>query len=332
MILTVCTRDQYGHASHLRNSLKQHHPEQLFLHGMADDSSNATLISDTELAVTDTGLTHDQLDRLSANYTPTEFRAALKPSFIKAAFAQYPEERFLLYVDPTAFVYQPLTAIFNSLEQHNIMLNPHWLKAPPNDGLLPDEKHLQNVGLFSSGFIGFRRCPETDRMLDWWEARCLDHAAIDFCVGSCLDQLWLMHVPTLFSGVGILKNPGVQVALWNLPQRTLTKTANGWQVTDEGKTNIPVPLLTADFLGLSNQNEGLFQQQNRLQIRHRPDVGKLLAEYETASLPSRFPGQVPNYGQQPEPVVLRGWRRVAKQKLTQFSNWIDNVPVPPIHR
>ena len=332
MILTVCTRDQYGQASLLQDCLKQHHPEQLFLQGMADDSSHATLVPDTELAVTDSGLTHDQLASLSAKYTPTEFRAALKPGLIKAAFARYPDEQLLLYLDPTSVVYQPLTTIFDLLAQHNILLNPHWLYAPPNDGLLPDEKHLQNVGLYSSGLIGFRRCPETDRMLDWWEARCLEHATIDFCVGSCLDQLWLMHVPTLFSGVGILKNPGVQVALWNLPQRTLTKTANGWQVAGKGKTDVPVPLLTADFLGLSKPTEGLFQQQNRLQVRHRPDVTELLAEYETTRIPFRFPEQIFRYGQQPEPVVLRGWKRLAKQKLIQLGNWIDNVPVPPIHR
>lgn len=332
MILTVCTRDQYGYASLLEDCLKKHHPEQLFLRGMADSPSQETHVPTTELSVTDSGLTHDQLATLSAQYTTTEFRAALKPGLIRAAFARYPNEQLLLYLDPSAFVYQPLTAIFETLEQHTILLNPHGLHALPNDALLPDEKHLQNVGLYSSGFIGFRRCAETDRMLDWWEARCLDHAAVDFCVGSCLDQLWLMHVPTLFSGVGILKNPGLQVALWNMPQRALTETATGWDVAEPNQTNVPVPLLTADFLGLSKPTEGLFQQQNRLQIRQRPDVQKLLAGYETARMPFRLSSQFPAYGQQPEPVVLRGWRRLVKQKLVQLSHWINTVPVPPIHR
>ncbi|XWW46462.1 hypothetical protein JYG30_03085 [Fibrella sp. USSR17] len=331
MILTVCTSDQYGHAMLLVESLKKQHPDQLILVGQIGTATHTAPSGVTELAISDIGLSSAQLAELSARYTATEFRAALKPSLIKAAFKRYPDEQVLLYIDPTAYVYQPLTLILSQLEQHTILLNPHWLAAPTDDRL-PDEKHLQNVGLFSSGFIGFRRCPETDRMLDWWESRCLDHAAINFCIGSCLDQLWLMHVPTLFDGVGILKNPGVQVALWNLPQRTLTETPDGWQVTGQGGPNVASPLLTADFLGLSKQNEGLFQQQNRLQIVHRPDVKRLLANYEQARLPLHIPTQSTVYGQQPEPVILRGWRRSVKRKLIQLSKWIDNVPIRPIHQ
>ena len=138
-----------------------------------------------------------------------------------------------------------------------------------------------------------------------------------------------MHLPALFGGVAILKNPGLQVALWNLPHRHLSPTATGWQVTHQNETT---PLLTADFGGLTLAGEGLFQAQNRLQVRSRADVRALLAAYRNACLPHQHPGlsqTTPTYGQQPEPVVRRGWRRTTAQRLHQLSHWIDTVPLKP---
>ena len=329
MILTVCTRAQLAGALALGASVRQHQPEQRFIIGLADEPLELPATEPhTLLTLTDTGLTVSQLTTLSARYTPTEFRAAVKPGFIRAAFERFADKTVLFYLDPSAFVYQPLTSIFDELARHTILLNPHWL-TPPADGLEPDEKYLQNVGLYSGGFIGFRRDAETMRMLNWWETRCHDHATINFCIGSCLDGLWLMHVPTLFAGVGILKNPGLQAALWNLPQRQLTKQAGHWKVRSSGTETV---FVTADFLGLVVQNEGFFQHQNRFQLANRPDVRQLLIDYRAAI--GAFPKSAlaPAYGTQPEPIIRTGWRRTAHARLTQLSEWINKVQVKPLHR
>ena len=333
MILTVCTRAQLVGALALGASVRQQHPDQRFIIGLADDPSG---VSGTEphpvLTPDDTGLTVSQLATLSARYTPTEFCAAVKPGFVRTAFERFPDETRLLYLSPSSLVYQPLTPFFDELATHTVLLNPHWL-TPPTDKLEPDEKYLQNVGLYSGGCIGFRRDAETIRMLAWWRTRCLDHAAIDFCIGSCLDGLWLMHVPTLFAGVGILKNPGLQVALWNLPQRQLRQESGRWHVRSSGHETA---LLTADFLGLIEQREGLFQHQNRLRLDTRPDVRELLANYRTSLIGanpvlSGLP-PAPAYGRQPEPIIRTGWRRTAHTRLTELGEWINKVQVKPLHR
>ncbi len=333
MILTVCTQSQLVGALALGASVRQHHPDQRFIIGLADYPSG---VSGTEphtiLTLGDTGLTVSQLTTLSARYTPTEFCAAVKPGFIRTAFERFPDEIMLLYLSPSSLVYQPLTSFFDELMSHTVLLNPHWL-IPPTDKLEPDEKHLQNVGLYSSGLIGFRRNAETRRMLNWWETRCLDHAAVHFCLGSCLDGLWLMHVPTLFADVGILKNSGLQVALWNLPQRQLRQESGRWYVRSSGRKTT---LLTADFLGLIKQNEGLFQHQNRLRLATRPDVRQLLANYRNSLIGANpvlsGPLPAPAYGRQPEPIIRTGWRRTAHARLTALSEWINTVQVKPLHR
>lgn len=333
MLLTVCTINQLPQALALGRSFRQYNPSRTFLIGLADDPAHLPTGWASPfplLTLTDAGLSVTDVAELSHRYTPTEFRAACKPAFIQAAFKQAGSDG-LLYADPSAFVYHPLDDLFGQTAQHSVLLNPHWLR-PPGDKREPDEKHLQNVGLYSSGLIGFGRKPDTERMLNWWQSRTVDRAHIDFCTGECLDQLWLMHVPGLFADVGILKNPGLQVALWNLPERRLTNAPTGWQVEEQG---LSMPLLTADFLGLLYVNEGLFQHQNRFQLKRRSDVTTLLSTYQSALNDHLHPDALtvsPAYGQRPEPIRLRGWRRSATQRLQQLSNWLNTVHIPPIHR
>lgn len=333
MLITVSTIAQLPQALTLGRSFHQHHPDQPFVIGLADNAHNLPVGWQSPfplLTLADAGFSPDAIAALSVRYTPTEFRAATKPAFIRAAYDRFFRSG-MLYADPSAYVFAPLSGLFNTLSTHSILLNPHWL-TPPTDSLLPDEKHLQNVGLYSSGLIGFGRHPETNRMLNWWHERVQEHAHLDFCNGQCLDQTWLMHVPTFFADTGFLKDPGLQVALWNLPERRLRHTPLGWQVSHNGQTT---PLLTADFQGLLRPDEGLFQQQTRFSLGQRPDGKHLLDDYQKALREQASTGLTriaPAYGQQPEPVVRRGWRRTAHERLSRLSRWIDTVPVRPVHR
>ncbi|MBO0952414.1 hypothetical protein [Fibrella forsythiae] len=333
MLLTVCTIAQLPQALTLGASFTQHNPDRQFVIGLADDPDHLPANWSSPyrlLTLADAGCSASDVAALSARYTPTEFRTACKAAFIQVAYQQT-EPSVLLYADPSAFVYHSLNEVFDQVARHSILLCPHWLQ-PPADNRLPDEKHLQNVGLYSSGLIGFGPHPDTSKMLTWWKSRTADRAHIDFCAGQCLDQLWLMHVPALFEQVGILKHVGLQVALWNVQERHLALGQAGWQVIQKAT---PVPLLTADFAGLLSSTEGLFQRQNRLNIAKRPDVSTLVSMYQTALKSRLLPelGAVrPAYGQQPEPVLLRGWRFSIVTKLHRLSTWISNVPVRPIHR
>jgi hypothetical protein len=338
MLVTVSTIAQLPQALTLGSSFQQHHPGQPVVIGLADDPAHLPAGWQSPyplLTLTDAGFGSEVVAALSARYTPTAFRAATKPAFIRAAYDRYFQPGLswpgLLYADPSGYIVGSLSALFDELTNRSLLLNPHWL-MPPGDNHQPDEKYLQNVGLYSSGFIGFGRQPGTRQLLDWWHERTQHHAHLDFCAGQCLDQLWLMHTPQFFANVGTLHNPGLQVALWNLPERSLHQMQTGWQVNHNGQA---VPLLTIDVLGLLSVNEGLFQHQTRFSLRQRPDVNALLATYQTALKQHDVPTLariLPAYGQQPELIVRRGWRRTAGLSLNRLSRWIDTVPIPALHR
>lgn len=342
VFVTICTIRQLPQAFALGDSLSHHAPDandqpEPFLIGLADNPAHlpANFASPYPLLPIETVLSADKLVALSAKYTPTEFAAACKPRFIAEIFRRYPDADRLVYADPNLLFLRPLTTVWDQLRESNALLTPHITKTPGDTarpGLAwPDEKFFQNVGLYSADFLAFRRSAETDRLLAWWQDRVEERAYVNFCAGLCTDQLWLMHVPVFFRDVQIVKNSGWHVALWNLPERMLQPDGAGWRVT--GSADSDQPLVFVNAKGLFNADEGFFPNQNRLRLSDRPDVRALLTAYRQAvaiRADLALTRASPAYGQQPEPVVLRGWRRATVRSMRAITRFFDQVPLPAV--
>ena len=324
-LVTVCSIQQLPEAILLGNAIKRFHPDATFVIGLADDIAhliNVASIPFPLLTVTEV-LGANEVARLSQQYTPTEFVAAVKPALLKAVYEQVDDLTTLVYADPTVYFYNPLNALLDPLQTANLLLTPHVTK-PPNDRYLPDEKQFQNVGLYSAGFLALRRSAESERFLGWWDSRVRDRAYIDFCEGFCIDQIWLMHVPAFFDGVRIIHDLTWHAALWNFHERRLTRKTYGWFVIDQGY------LQFVNFKGLTNSDEGFFPYQTRLKLRDRPDLQQLIMDYRQQVQPYRQAQfeQKPAYGLQPEPVILRGWRKKTVDSLRKVNAFIDTMPIP----
>lgn len=333
VLVTLCTIRQLPQAFALADSFVQYaaseNPASVLI-GLVDDPAHlpAGYVSPYPLLPVRELLPSEQLTALSTTYTPTEFAAACKPLFIAEAFRQYPAADSILYADPNVLFLADLDPIQTQLYSANVLMTP-FITRNPQDAGWPDEKFFQNVGLYSSDFLAFRRSPETDRLLAWWDDRVRERAYVDFCAGLCLDQLWLMHVPVFFRDVVVVRNPGWHVALWNLPERTVRQEGSGWLV--DGPAGQRQPLQFVNFKGLLNPNEGFFPHQNRLRLSERPDAANLLTYYRHAlrsysDLP--VTNTSPAYGQKPEPVVLRGWRYTTVKSLRAVTQFLDQMPLP----
>lgn len=336
MLLTICTIQQLPQALTLGDSFSHFAGTETLapvLIGLVDKSDHLppNFTSPYPILPVNDLLPAETIATLSAQYTPTEFAAACKPLFIAEAFRRYPETDVVVYADPNIQFLAPLAPLWHQLNTATILLTPFLIRQLPTDRQWPDEKFFQNIGLYSADFIAFRRSSETDRMLAWWDDRVRNRAYINFCDGLCLDQLWLMHVPVFFRGVQVVKNPGWHVALWNLPERPILANRGGWLIN--GPTAQTQPLLFMNFKGLLNPDEGFFSHQTRLHLSNRPHVTVLYNKYRHAVDQHAFRiGKVspPAYGQQPEPVVLRGWRHRTYNTMQTVVRFLDRVYLPAL--
>ena len=83
-------------------------------------------------------------------------------------------------------------------------------------------------------------------MAQWWNDRLLSFCYDDIPNGLFVDQRWCDHVPSFFEHVAILRNPGLNVASWNLSHREVSVDHRGnvlvngvslglWHITKLGK-------------------------------------------------------------------------------------------------
>ena len=314
LILTVCTIRQLAQAITLGDTVTQWHPDAAFRIGLADKAESlATLPLPYPVLPVDEVFDAQLLNSLSERYTAPEFAAATKPGLIRAMIAQQPNCEQVIYLDSNSFLYQPLTKVLSELETAQILLTPH-MSGPPDDGLFPDEKYLQNVGLYSADFLALRCSDETERMLLWWQDRVQTRAQIDFCQSLCLDQIWLMHLPALFDGVRVVKDRSWHRAIWN------------WHELPQRSDALPI---WVNFKGLFNLDEGLFIYQTRLKLAKRPDSQTLLADYRVAVTKRQQAAfeKTPAFGQRPEQPVVRGWRRQTSQLLRSVTRFVDTIVI-----
>lgn len=227
----------------------------------------------TPVMLTEIGLADVKAEGMK--YDILELNTNVKPSFMKYLLKKYELDQ-LVYLDPDIFVYRRLAPVFDALETANVVLTPH-LTSPLDDDKRPSEQdHLYN-GTYNLGFIGVRRGEETDRILSWWERRCLDNGFSEGRTGLFVDQKWMNLAPCLFEGVAILKHHGCNMAYWNLHERMLSPaTGDGYLVNGE------VPLYFFHFSGIVVTDPAILSKNtDRFSLEDRPDIQRIFSAYKT---------------------------------------------------
>lgn len=130
----------------------------------------------------------------------------------------------LLYFDPDIAVFNTMQPVIDLLETHAIVLTPHQIDPDPSDyrsAIRDNEIASLHYGVFNLGFIAVSDSPEGQRFANWWTDRLEDWCHDRLDQGLFVDQKWCNLVPCFFDGVHILRDPGYNVASWNISQRKL---------------------------------------------------------------------------------------------------------------
>ena len=166
--------------------------------------------------------------------------------------------RNVIYLDPDIAVFATLEHVTALLEQHPVILTPH-LTSPEKTlvGVVENEIGSLKHGSYNLGFIAVRNSDEGRRFAEWWQERLLTFCYDDIPAGLFTDQKWCDLVPSLFPGVQILRDPGYNVAGWNLSSRKIEIDADGTFLA------AGVPLRFFHFTKLNSVGEALIQRHSQ---------------------------------------------------------------------
>lgn len=134
----------------------------------------------------------------------------------------------VVYLDPDIAVFAPLDEVAQRLATADIVLTPHLLEPETSDAaVLDNEIGALKHGIYNLGFVAVSGSAEGWRFARWWAARLQDHCVDDIPGGLFTDQRWCDHVPVFFPGTHILRDPGYNVASWNVGRRPMTIAEDG---------------------------------------------------------------------------------------------------------
>lgn len=210
-------------------------------------------------------------------YTILEFNTAVKPWMFSWLFNHRKYEK-VIYIDPDIYIYDRLTEVDEALNAgHLMVLTPH-LTGLLDDDKKPSELDILQAGTYNLGFLAVAKHPDTNRFLEWWQSKLEYDCVVDLARGLFVDQKWMDLVPGMFSGVSVLRNPGYNVAYWNLKHRTVTENNGKFYVNGER-------LVFFHFSGVNPSNTSpLSKHQDRFNLMNIGSAAVLVERYASEVL------------------------------------------------
>lgn len=228
--VTIVGSNYLGRASVLASSVREYAPDWDFFTLVVDVSTPEELEEagvGTPLDCEAVGIDPTRLAVMSFLYNITEFCTAMKPSALKWLLDKGYDR--VLYLDPDTQLFNSPAPIMNMLDHHAVALTPHSLAPIPEDGREPSHDTIRGCGSFNLGF--FAGTDESRPLLDWWEEMVYLGAGIEVEQNRFTDQRWMDLAPS-YADVGVIRHRGVNVAYWNLHERTLARASDGAVLVD----------------------------------------------------------------------------------------------------
>src|SRR6266849_1430859 len=275
-VFTICARNYIAYARVLAESLNRIDRSLRLAVLLLDDEKreiqssdqNFDIIRPADLPFSDA----DEFHRMAAIYDVTELATAVKPWVFQNLFAS--GAQVVIYLDPDIEMFGPLTDLERAARERGIVLTPHTLKPLPRDGKIPGDRELLLAGAYNLGFLGVG-AHAAKAFLPWWSERLRRDCRNAVESGYFVDQRWIDFVPGYFDHF-IVRDPGYNVAYWNLPTRTVDGTSNGYTVDGS-------PLRFFHFSGFSPDRPHLLSKHQglspRILLSDHPALAKLCSTY-----------------------------------------------------
>jgi glycosyltransferase involved in cell wall biosynthesis len=277
---TIIAGNYLAAARVLADSLFEQHPDASLTVLVVDDEQHNIAPAD-ELdrridwwRLADLGIGPAEIHRLAGIYDVTELSTAVKPLFLQRLVRG--RESAVIYLDPDIRVFGSLAYVSQLADQHDLVLTPHMTRPVPEDGRGIDALFVLAAGVYNLGFVAV--APTAAACLDWWWRQTRRRALNDPQQQMFTDQRWADYLPSLFRH-HLLKDPGYNVAYWNLHERPLTRVHARLLARN-------LPLRFFHFSGFDARTPWLLSrhqgEQPRILLSEQPLVAALCADYSAA--------------------------------------------------
>ncbi len=236
IVFTSITLNYLPKAKILAKTLKQYHPDWEF-HLLISDK-----VPEDKQAIYDYELSQDYFDLIFwakdlpieningwlFKHTVVELCTAVKGIYLQK-LADDGHTR-VIYIDPDIAVFNSLEPLNDILDSQGIILAPHMLEPSFDAQMIMNNEILSAMrhGIFNLGFLAINtEQKDGRRFVDWWAHRLFHYCYADYDKGIFTDQKWCDHAPAFFDGLHVLRDPGYDVASWNLEHRELSIDLNG---------------------------------------------------------------------------------------------------------
>lgn len=248
-VYTSITANYLPKAAVLAHSLKQSNPGLTFHLLLSDDlpaDCPAQTLSAFDHIVTPDKLAIENLKAWTFGHSVVELCTAVKGPMLEYLFDKVKAER-VLYFDPDIAVLGSLDDLNATLSQHSVALTPHQLEPEETvQAIIDNEICSLAHGVYNLGFLAVRNTEQGLKFAHWWADRLLLFCHDDRPRGLFTDQRWVDLAPAFFDDIAILRNPGFNVATWNLTHRKASGKAP-WNITINGQ-----PLTFYHFSGFDS--------------------------------------------------------------------------------
>ena len=217
---TIVTKRYMPFARVLAQSLREHHPDVPVTVVLVDDFDDTfdrdadrfTILPLNALGIPD-------LADVRSRYSGFQLTVVAKPYLLRHLLDQGFDAA--VFLDADILVVDELTPLLDAIAQHAIVLTPHLLDSLSGPEAVARELNILQSGVCNGGCIAVSQSDSGRRFLSWFADRLRTHCCHDRGQGMHFDQRWLDLVPALFDDVHVLRDPGCNVAYWNLPERSV---------------------------------------------------------------------------------------------------------------
>ena len=220
-----------------------------------------------------------------------------------------------MYLDPDIYCVDSLDYILDKLETKSCVLSPHYntIMESSFNGAVPEETFLKD-GVFNLGFVALKNNRVGRSIAQWWADRLTSKCFSDIFRGYFTDQKWMDFIPCFYpEELYVCRHPGVNIAIWNLHERTISLTDDNRYEVMMSKCSERFPLLFYHFSGFDPFDRTVINRRHQeYNIHTYPYLKVLLNEYA-------------------DTIYKNGYERFCKM-VYSYNYYDDNTKILPLHR